>query len=167
MPDYQNIMTQYSSIFPDEFIKMSIKIPLVKFIFYRKYFDKNYSQYGINSIYYNIKSQGLSRLDNNFMKIIKNRHSQIVHLCKQYNTKVLYVPEVVMDKIYSEKLDILNKDLKNSFINYDFLEWFEVKNILLNKSNIFLDKMHFSHAGNEFFSSLLSEKIIKTYLTDN
>ena len=164
MPDYQNVMIQYSSVFVNEFFKLFFKIPLLKYIFYKKYYDNNFSQYGMNAIYNNPKSVGLERLDDNLLNSIEERHAQIINLCKFYNTNVLYIPEIVLDKLYSEKLEILNKKLKNNFINNNIVEWFDVRNILKNQKDIFLDKMHFSKKGNEVFSNILAEKIKNKYL---
>ena len=163
MPDYQNVMNQYSIIFINNFFKNFLKIPLIKYLLYKSKFNRDFSQYGINSIYYNLESVGLKRLDKDIINSIEDRHIQIINLCELYNTKVLYIPEVVLDDLYSPKLEIIMKSLKNKIYKKQSVEWFDVKNILENQSNIFLDKMHFSENGNEFFSTLLSEKIKNTY----
>ncbi len=163
MPDYQNVMNQYSIIFINNFFKNFLKIPLIKYLLYKSKFNRDFSQYGINSIYYNLESVGLKRLDKDIINSIEDRHIQIINLCELYNTKVLYIPEVVLDDLYSPKLEIIMKSLKNKIYKKKSVEWFDVKNILENQSNIFLDKMHFSENGNEFFSTLLSEKIKNTY----
>ena len=63
-----------------------------------------------------------------------------------------------------------SKNLKNIFLNLkpkiikeENAIWFDVEDIMQKNLEFFLDKMHFTEQGNDFFSSLLAEKVIKTF----
>lgn len=161
MPDYQNVMSQYSSVFNTKF-NYFLKIPLLKII-YRIFFFNYRIQYGLNSIYSNFHSDGLSRISEDNLETIFQRHISIVNICKQYDCKVLYIPEIINDESYKPILKKIYDKLNNNFTDYDDVQWFDIEKVINNNPNYFLDKMHFSISGNEAFSSIISEKIFNDY----
>ena len=167
-PDYQNVVTQFNERYITNFSKIFLFIPIILFIYYFYHFKK-YSK-GLLGIYKPIAMQnelGMNRLDDNFINSILLRHESIVNLCKQINSNVLYIPEIVIDGIYR---DVLIKNLfpklNKNLIKYDNLEWFDIDKVMPKTKDIFWDKMHFTIKGNRIFADIISKKILDKYFSE-
>lgn len=165
LPDYQNIVTQYSEKFFVNMPKIFLFIPLLSLFYFVKFAYQN--RVGLLNIYKPKAEQnpsGMKRLNNDFIDSIYFRHSTIIQMCKEINCKVLYIPEVVTEGVYR---DLLNNEIypnfKKKIQHKENVKVFDIDPLIPKSSEFFLDKMHFTKKGNEFFSEILSKKIIKSY----
>lgn len=165
LPDFQNIVTQFSEKFFVNMPRFFLFIPLLSLFYFVKFTYQN--RLGLLNIYKPKAEQnplGMNRLNNDFIDSIYFRHSTIVQMCKEINCDVLYIPEIVTEGIYR---DILKNDIYPIFEKKlslkDNVQIFDIDPLIPKSKEFFIDKMHFTKKGNEFFADILSKKIIKSY----
>ena len=76
---------------------------------------------------------------------------------------MIYIPEIVLEGPYKNILETkIYPEVKNNLINnFKDIHFVDLKDLLSNDKNNFLDKMHFSKQGNIIFSSLIKKKILE------
>tara|TARA_B100000965_G_scaffold181469_1_gene151434 strand:- start:1555 stop:2661 length:1107 start_codon:yes stop_codon:yes gene_type:complete len=161
-PDYQNVMTQFTERYISGLPKYFFYIPLIFLLYY--FFDFKKNRLGLLGIYKPYAEEnelGMKRLDTQFFNSIIFRQQTIIDICKKNNCDVIYIPEIVREGVYKETLESkIYPAMKNIVNNYDNCDWFEVKDLIPDSSDYFLDKMHFSLEGNKLFSTIIANKII-------
>tara|TARA_B100000989_G_C19531918_1_gene470534 strand:- start:1229 stop:2308 length:1080 start_codon:yes stop_codon:yes gene_type:complete len=165
-PDYQNIYGQFSNN-----IKLDNKVflkflPLYKLLYYFFTFKKKIQTNGLLSIYrpYNDPNYlGLKRVNDKSIENIVLRLKLIFEIANYYNSKVIYIPEIIYggeyNKIIEENLLPKVKKIISNYNNVSFVE-IQKNKIEYNKDN-FLDKMHFSLKGNKKFSNIIYDLVLK------
>ena len=166
-PDFQNIVGQYSERMFYKFPKYLTLIPLLTIPYFLHYLRS--SKLGMLNIYKPKPVQnpvGMTRIDNDYINNITFRQKSIIDLCKQIDCKVLYIPEIVTEGIYRDLLfQNLYPTLLQSLEKEDNVKIFDVDSLMPKNNNYFSDKMHFTRKGNKTFAEILSNKIIKEYLS--
>ena len=165
-PDYQNIYGQFSNniiINYKNFIKF---FPLIKIFYYFFIFKKKLQTNGLLAIYKPKNEpdpKGLKRLNDDFISSIILRLELIFTIAKKYNSKVIYIPEIINGGEYNKIIESkLLPRIREVIKNYKNVEYVKIpENSIKFNSNNFLDKMHFSLQGNKKFSDIIYDIILK------
>ena len=165
-PDYQNIYGQFSNniiINYKNFIKF---FPLIKIFYYFFIFKKKLQTNGLLAIYKPKNEpdpKGLKRLNDDFISSIILRLELIFTIAKKYNSKVIYIPEIINGGEYNKIIEIkLLPRIREVIKNYKNVEYVKIpENSIKFNPNNFLDKMHFSLQGNKKFSDIIYDIILK------
>lgn len=163
--DYQNVIGQFGESITNKYPFFLKKIPLFKSLY--KYTDylKKFKEYGLLNIYRpkaEFSEKGLLRLNDDYISSILFRKKTIFKMCSEINCKVLYIPEIVIEGPYKKLLE--NKiypNVKKMIDDYNNVEFYNINSFVEKNKINFLDKMHFTIAGNKLISEIIYNKLTK------
>ena len=125
-------------------------------------FGRNYS---LTSLYNRPKRWGeppaLGRFDDKLLEGILFRTELIIKMCDMLGTKIIYIPELVRDQTYGKRLDRIYKEISLLLTRHKNATFLDLKDVLPDSDEYFLDKMHFNVKGCELFARILEREIVK------
>ena len=165
-PDFQNNINQFSQSFRFNIPKFFFLIPFFKLFYYYIVFKPLFEHNGLLDIYNpkaELNTEGLNRIEEHNLDSIFLRIETIFNFTNFYNCKLLYIPEILQDGAYKNFLKekiypVVKNNLSKKYKNVRYVEYFE--EIERDTSN-FVDKMHFSKKGNNFFANILLNKVLE------
>ena len=154
--DFENIQTQFA-ISLKERIPGKLNFPFNNFFKFKKLQSLNFD------ILYRCKvntNKLIKAKEFDISNSIITKTISIASLCKSFDTKFLYIPEIVIsgphkkileEEVYPRIEEELNKLNLGEFYNPSY--------IINNSQKYFFDNMHFNEKGCQIFSEIISAKL--------
>lgn len=159
-PDYQNIMAQFSESLSFRFPKLLLYIPLLYLVEIKRLKKGLLNVYKPKPLAH---AEGLKRVDEDIIKGILFRTEALINLCKMIDCDVIYIPEVVRGGEYATILDKIYQLIPDIICKYNNAILFDIKGLIPDSDQYFVDKMHLNEKGCELFAEVLARHIKRYY----